>query len=159
MYETETLELIKDEKMDSGLIKIISPSKHGRFEEIALVLPDNLAEKLNLANNILCYRATLKDFMLASNTNGGVNAHGAFSGKEIRDEAIDNIEGRVVTLKAEFTSPYSGFKPILIPLNHPEFNNTIDTIKKALHTEGFDVDSSRWRGYTCWETDKLRYIN
>ncbi|MBN1644559.1 hypothetical protein JW851_00765 [Candidatus Woesearchaeota archaeon] len=149
--------------LDEGLIKICFSFKEEQGEELALIMSNSLASCVNLPNNALCYNFFLRDGMKAAmfdtDARRGLKPQTAFSGQEIRDEHIANIDKRVIHLNPSFYDFNTNFNGLLIACNSPYYKDAIREIKRVLFDAGFDVDSSTWEDYKSWELDMMQGFN
>jgi len=149
--------------MNPGLIKIICSYGRRTPEGFALVMTPSLADHIMLPNNVLDYRPMLHLNMTGdSRIAGKLEPFYRFHGHEIRDEHIENVEGRVVRIKQSNLDPsdpsdFSASLNIsLIPVSSPYFRDAFDEVLRVLRGEGGDAEKSSWRDYEKWEEERLK---
>jgi len=146
----------KLQELESGLIKLTYVYHGKRFEELALKLPKPFSYEVNLPNDVLGYKFFLENGMTASSPNPGLDPIGPFRSYEVRDEHIEGVSGRVVTLVSSFCEHDTNFNPLLIACDVPAYRTGINLLKKVLSESGFNVDSSKWDDYKAWEEEMLK---
>jgi hypothetical protein len=141
------------QSLNPGLIAISYAFNDSPNEELALKLAPQIARGLALDNDVLCYRPWPRDFMKSKG-----KMRYAFAGHQLRDEYIENTDGRVVQLSSRFCDFSRNFNPLLIPCNTPYFSLTIDALNRTLLEEGFAIEQSPWDDYKSWETARIAQL-
>jgi hypothetical protein len=146
--------------LEPGLLKINFTFNGNPQQELVWKLPPQLADLIfspqfgSLPNDVLCYRFWLRDRMKSKDMDNFYD--GPFMGSKLRDEHIERIEGRIISLKDSFFAG-ENIAAMLVPCNLPRagYYTIRDGLYDFLKSEGFDADNSHWDDYKKWELERL----